>query len=231
MTRIRISRVGLLRGGLLTLGAALVLGQGARAQSGVLHGRVLGANGPVPDLPVALHRVLPDGSGSMLDQTVTDSAGRFQFQVTMAGDSAVYFAATRMDNDLFVGPAMKDVLPTGEYVIDVGPNAEAIPMGAAGGGNAPVAGELASGPEAGGGGGYGYGWLGLVAVIVAGAFIGIITWSRRPRLSVAEQQRSRLVRLASLEEEHAGRLDDLDPAERARYEERRTELRDELLGR
>ncbi|MEJ2218405.1 MAG: hypothetical protein P8099_17515 [Gemmatimonadota bacterium] len=223
-------RASLLRSALLALGSALVLGQGASAQSGVLHGRVMGANGPVPDLPVALHRVNPDGSGSMLDQTVTDSTGRFQFQVTMSGDSAVYFAATRMDDNLFVGPAMKSALPAGEYVIDVGPNAEAIPMGAAGGGNAPVAGELASGPEAGGGGGYGYGWLGLLALVVVGAAIGVITWSRRPRLSVAEQQRSRLVRLASLEEEYADR-DDLDSAERARYEEQRTGLRDELLGR
>jgi hypothetical protein len=218
----------MLRGSVLALGAALVLTQTAHAQAGSVHGVVMGGDGPVANLPVALHRVMPDGSGTMLDQTVTDSAGQFQFQLTVSGDSAVYFAATRIGNDLFVGPPIKGELPVGEYVIDVGPNAEAIPMGGAG---APAAGELASGPEAGDGGGYGYGWVGLLALVVAGAFIGLMTWSRRPRLSVAEQQRSRLVRLAAFEEDYADRLDGLDEGERADYEARRNELRNELLGR
>lgn len=215
---------------MLALGAALLLAQSVDAQTGVIHGVVMGGDGPVPNLDVAFHRVMPDGSGAMLDQTVTDSAGRFQFNVTMSGDSAVYFAATRIDDNLFVGPPIKDALPAGEYVIDVGPNAQAIPMGSVG---TPGAGQLASGPEAGAdaGGGYGYGWMGLLALVVAGVLIGILTWSRRPHLSVLERQRSRLVRLAALEEDYADRRDTLGPEQRADYEARRNELRNELLGR
>lgn len=219
----------MLRGSALALGAALMLAGAASAQSGVIHGVVQGGDGPVAGLDVALHQVNSDGSGEMLDQTVTDSAGQFQFQLTLTpGDSSVYFAATRIGDNLFVGPPIKGELPVGEYVLDVGPNAEAIPLGQAG---LPGGGELPSGPEEGSSGGYGYGWLGLLALVAAGAIIGIVTWSRRPRLSAVEQQRSRLVRLAALEEDYADRLDTLDPAERADYEGRRNELRNELLGR
>ncbi len=221
----------MLNASVLALGAALVLTQAAAAQAGVLHGVVMGGTGPVANLDVALHRVMPDGSGDMLDQTVTDSAGRFQFSVTLSGDSAVYFAATRIEDNLFVGPPIKGELPSGEYVIDVGPNAQAIPMGNVA--SAPGAGQLPTGPEAGAdaGGGYGYGWVGLLAIVLVGAVIGIMTWSRRPHLSALERQRSRLVRLAALEEDYAGRSDTLDAAQRADYEAKRNAVRDELLGR
>ncbi|HKJ93641.1 MAG TPA: hypothetical protein VJ957_10745, partial [Longimicrobiales bacterium] len=195
---------------------------------GVLRGVVMGADGPVANLPVALHRVMPDGSGTMLDQTQTDTAGQFTFDVALTADSAVYFAATRIGDNLYVGPAIKDFLPTGPYVIDVGPDAQAIPMG---GGGPPGTSGLASGPEVGTGGAYGHGWMGLLAIVVAGVVIALLTWSRRPRMSAEERKRSRLLRLAALEEEHAGRVGTLDPAEQAQYEAQRDQLRDELLGR
>jgi 5-hydroxyisourate hydrolase-like protein (transthyretin family) len=108
------------------LGAAALMGvAGAPAAAQVLDGLALGPDGqPLPGVPVALHRVGGMGGSSVASAT-TDEEGRFQFEIQVA-DSAIYFAATRYEGKMYIGPAAQaGADPITNYVLRVEPSAEA----------------------------------------------------------------------------------------------------------
>jgi Carboxypeptidase regulatory-like domain len=87
-----------------------------------LHGRALDPSGaPVPSIEVLMHRVA-GGSGANVARDTTDANGEFTLTADVpAGDTAVYFAATRYRDQLFVGDFVKppfDAQPT--YTLEVG---------------------------------------------------------------------------------------------------------------
>jgi hypothetical protein len=94
----------------------------AFAQSATLQGRAVDADGrPVANLEVLMHRVA-GGSGANVARDTTDDAGAFTLTApTTPDDSAVYFAATRYRDELFVGAFVR--LPFAsdpEYRLEVG---------------------------------------------------------------------------------------------------------------
>ena len=99
----------------------------ASQNKAVLRGRVLAAGQPVPNQPVALHRVTNEGEGFTLDNGVTDKEGRFELEIDSLGLPGVLFAAARYQNQLYIGQTFRSV-PTSEYVLPVGPGATPIDL-------------------------------------------------------------------------------------------------------
>jgi hypothetical protein len=208
------------RGSLLALASGLLAVHAARAQGGALQGQVVGPDGPVSGLAVALHRVTPEG-GANIDEATTDDEGRFTFTVDITpADSAVYFAAVRMDDQLYVGTPIREV-PTGPYVIQVGPGAASVPMGGAG----PLNGATGAAPQR---DGSNTGTLAVFLLIGLG-ILGVVVYAMRHTLGGGpDRRRELLVELAELEEALAdGALGD---EERDAHTERRALLRGRLLG-
>lgn len=210
------------RGSLFALAGGLLAVQAAAAQGAALQGQVVGPDGPVAGLDVALHRVTPEG-GANIDEATTDDEGRFTFTVNISmADSAVYFAAVRMGDELYVGTPIREV-PEAPYVIRVGPGAASVPMGGAGpvngmGGTAQPAAQDGSNT----------GTLAVFLVIGLG-ILGVVVYAMRNTLgSGPDRRRELLVELAELEEALAG--DDLDDQERTAHTQRRALLRGRLLG-
>lgn len=193
-------------------------GQAAAAQTATLEGQVLGPDGPLPDLTVALHRVTDEG-GANIDEVVTDDDGRFTFVLDLtAADSAVYFAATRVHDELYVGPPIREV-PLEPYVIQIGPGGMAVPLGGAGP-VGPAATQVQEDSNAG---------TLAVFLVIGLVMVGGVAFAVRQTLAAGpDRRRALLVELAELEEALDG--DVLDDAERASYEERRAELRGRLVG-
>jgi hypothetical protein len=90
-----------------------------------LTGVALGPDGqPIPGAPVALHRVGGDGGGAFVGSATTDATGAFRFEIE--ADSAVYFAAIRYEDRMYIGPAVQPgTVPIRDYVIEVDPANEA----------------------------------------------------------------------------------------------------------
>lgn len=208
------------RGSLLAVAGGLLAVHAAAAQGAALQGQVVGPDGPVTGLDVALHRVTPEG-GANIDEATTDDDGRFTFAVKFSmADSAVYFAAVRMDDELYVGTPIREV-PAEPYVIRVGPGAASVPMGGAG----PVNGMAAPPPEQ---GGSNTGTLAVFLVIGLG-ILGVVVYAMAHTLgSGPDRRRELLVELAALEEAMAGEA--LSDEERTAHNERRALLRGRLLG-
>ncbi len=186
------------------------------AQVAELAGRVVGPDGPVADLPVALHRVTPAG-GATIDEAVTDREGRFSFTIDVQADSAVYFAATRVAGELFVGPPVRGAVPAEPYVIQVGTGQAVTPMPG-----------TPTGPMAAPGTGDGDNGMVLVVFIVLGLLVaGVVTFAMWRTLGHPGNRRRLLVELAEVEEALAGGAGDAD---RRELEERRTGLRERLVG-
>jgi hypothetical protein len=99
----------------------------AAQQKLVLRGRVLAGGQPVPNQPVALHRVNNEAEGFTLDNGVTDSEGRFELEIDTLGLPGVLFAAARYQGKLYIGQTFR-TLPTSEYVLPVGPGATPIDL-------------------------------------------------------------------------------------------------------
>lgn len=108
----------------LAVAAALVLVPGAGSAQEV-QGVAVGPHGePLGDVVVALHRI-GDAGGANVASATTDADGRFRFEVQVP-DSALYFAAMRYSDRMYIGPpAMAGVERVTDYVLAVDPAAEA----------------------------------------------------------------------------------------------------------
>lgn len=111
----------------LAAGAALsVLLLPASAASQEVHGVALDPRGePLTGVVVALHRIGDTGPGANVASVTTDADGRFHFEIETP-DSAVYFAAMRYGDRMYIGPpAMAGVERVEDYVLAADPAAEA----------------------------------------------------------------------------------------------------------
>jgi hypothetical protein len=184
---------------------------------------------PLPGVVVALHRIGDMGSGANVASVTTDEAGRFRFEVEVA-DSALYFAAMRYADAMYIGPpAMAGVERVEDYVLRAEPSAEAGAVASAlsrqpgmGMGRGMPAGAVqAPGVGATGQGGTDIALIvvALLALAAAGLFITTAPRYRRHRT------RDTLIEVATLENRLA---EDPLPDERAELERRRDQLRSRL---
>jgi hypothetical protein len=66
------------------------------------------AGRPVTGIDVVLHRYSMATGGALLGSVTTDSTGRFVLRATEALDtSAIYFAAARVEGELYIGPFVR----------------------------------------------------------------------------------------------------------------------------
>jgi len=193
-------------------------------------GVALGPHGEVlPDVVVALHRIGEMGGGANVASVTTDSEGRFRFDIEVA-DSAMYFAAMRYADRMYIGPpALGGVERVTDYVLVAEPAAEAGAVASAlsgdGGGMGGVGGMGAAMPRAVPGSAGTAGderalWLvALIALTAAGLFITTAPRYRRRRT------RDALVEVATVENRLAE-----DPSDDERQEllRRRHQLRERL---
>jgi hypothetical protein len=105
--------------GLLACAAGPATSQATREVR--IEGRAIDPQGrPMADLEVLLHRVDAMG-GSSLDATTTDSTGAFSVTADATVDtSAVYFAAARFDDQLYIGPFLREPDGSTPYILVVG---------------------------------------------------------------------------------------------------------------
>lgn len=184
---------------------------------------------PIPGVVVALHRIGDMGSGANVASVTTDEAGRFRFAVE-AADSALYFAAMRYADAMYIGPpAMAGVERVEDYVLIADPSAEAGAVASAlsrqpgmgiGGGMAGGAAQ----PPGSGTTGQGRADLALIAVALLALAAASLFITTAPRY---RRQRSRdtLIEIATLENRLA---EDPLPEERAELERRRDQARSRL---
>jgi hypothetical protein len=155
-------------------------------------GRAVDTTGaPVPGIDVVLHRFSMATGGALLGSMTTDSAGRFLLTVSEAADtSAVYFAASRVDGQLYIGPFIR-APGADDYQLVIG--GEAISLGDATG--MPMTGidpaTTAAPPR---------NWS--APLLPAAALLALAAWALA--LAARPQRRRRLlIRLATLDEEMA----------------------------
>lgn len=210
--------------------SALLLPAAASAQE--VQGLALDPQGePLSDVVVALHRVGDAGPGANVASVTTDEDGRFRFQIEVP-DSALYFAAMRYDDRMYIGPpAMAGIERVTDYLLVADPAAEAGAVAAAlsGGGMDGVlpGGAAGQAPPPGPGGEVGGQGSGQAALLIVGllsltaAALFIITAPRYRR----RRTREALVEVATVENRLAE-----DPAahERAELVRRRDQLRERL---
>ncbi len=210
--------------------ATLVLAGAGAAQE--IAGRAVDAAGnPLPDVPIALHRV-GGGSGATVATGVTDADGRFSFSVE-APDSAVYFVAIRHDDQMYIGPpARAGADRVSDYVVraDEGSEVGAITSALSGGGARPAA-PVPRADRArteGGAGAAAIALVTLLALAVAAVFVTTAPGYRR------RQRRGLLIELARIENRLAA-ADHSDAdradADRADDRRRRESLRARLVPR
>ncbi len=196
----------------------LVAAASVQAQA-PLEGQVLGPDGPLPDVPVALHRVTPEG-GANIDEATSDADGRFSFTIEFAGDSAVYFAALRFGGELYVGPPIRGAVPPAPYVIRVGEGAgvmQSRPMAR------PQAGRGSAAPA----GSQGNGTVLVVFLLIGAGVVAGVGYAVWQTLGTGPSRRRRLlVELAGVEESLDS--DPLSDAERTELEHHRASLRHRL---
>jgi len=208
--------VSLLRASLAAALLAWCAGDAAAAiQDAALRGRVMGSNGePLVGVEVALHRVMAGGGGATVARDTTDADGFFTLALPAADESAILFAATRVDGRLYVGEFFRGTGAPPRYdIIAAGPGMQ-LPAGP----GAPQAGVAPPAPPR---------WplAAGITLVLGGGLALLLRSARRPVPSV---RRRLLLEIASLDEEHAARGDDLRPEERERYLRRRAALRERL---
>jgi hypothetical protein len=163
---------------------------------------------PVPDLHVLLHRVAGAG-GASLGSALTDSTGAFSISAEAVSDtSAIYFAAARLDGELYIGPFVSEPDGSTPYVLVVG--GDAVPIGPAM--NPPLP------PVSPGGGPRRQ----LLVILPLLALLGVATWAIMRGVRPPPERRA-LVRLAMIDEELAGSGD-------AQLERERVRLMEQLLA-
>lgn len=107
----------------VVLALALIPAHGSAQE---LTGVAIGPDGgPLVAVPVVLHRVGTGSGGAFIGTDTTGSDGGFRFALPQA-DSAIYFAAVRYEDALYIGPAITaGPEPVGGYVLSVDPASEA----------------------------------------------------------------------------------------------------------
>lgn len=195
-----------------------------------LKGVVLDPAGkPVPRQALSLHRVNGTG-GAMVDSATTDAQGRFTAKVPEERDtSAVYFAATRWNGELFIGTPFKPPVKAGStYTVTVGVNP--VNMGPAAGGGAEATGPAgASGaPLATPAADSSTAIRWFVAIVLALIALGAIGYALvgAARERARQRRREILARIAALDE----RAQSAGGDEAARLERERAELVAELTS-
>lgn len=204
-------------------GLLLLLGLAAPAAAQHISGLALGPDGgPLPNVPVALHRVGGSANASVATRT-TDARGRFTFEIEVA-DSAVYFAAIRHEGRLYIGPPVRGGSGrVSEYEIRAEPSYEAGAVASALSRSVPGVGGMQRLPRGGSGTGSAAvaGVLGLLALAMVVTFLAVAPGYRRKR------RRELVLELASIE----NRLADADRTPEAGLEQRRQQLRERLEPR
>ncbi|HUG39139.1 MAG TPA: carboxypeptidase-like regulatory domain-containing protein [Longimicrobiales bacterium] len=203
---------------LLGLLSTLLLADPVRAQE-IAGTAVDSAGRPLPDVPVALHRV-GGGSGASVAAATTDAEGRFRFTIE-AVDSAVYFVAMRHGNALYIGPPVRGgVERVTDYVLRAAPGTEAGAVASALGGGPLPPGAASPGVGAPGVAGDGAVWFVVIlALAVATVFVTTAPRYRRRR------RRELVLELARIE----NRLAAAGPgADTAADQRRRAALRERL---
>lgn len=203
------------RSALLALAGGLLLCGTLHAQSRVLRGRVLDpGGGPVADQVVAVHRVV-GADGGEVGRATTDEDGRFELELEPGSGGGIYFAATRFEDKLYMGPPFRSLGEVGDdYVIVVGVN----PIG---GFTSPGAAAPTSGPPDGAMNGPVLAILGVVGVL------GLVLVLRPllPQERRRHATRTLLLELAALEERRAQASPEEAEALAARAERIRARLR------
>lgn len=105
---------------LLSLAAALPT-QAQTTNTITINGRAINPQGgAMPGLEVLLHRVDAAG-GAQLGSVTTDSTGAFSVTAETDPDtSAVYFAAARYNDELYIGPFVREGDARQPYILEVG---------------------------------------------------------------------------------------------------------------
>lgn len=180
-----------------------------------LHGRVLDANDrPVAGADLVLHG-LTDRGGAELDRAIADADGAFTVTLpdSLSGAEAMFFVATRIGGDLFVGPTFREV-PGETYVLRAGTGVEPFRLPETA--NGAVAATPGAAPSEASQSGW---WVALIALALA-TVVALVVYRVRRRPPVS---RELFVELATLDERHAA-ASPAGAAERRRYEERRAAL-------
>ena len=192
-----------------------------------LQGVVLDPSGkPVPRQALSLHRVNGTG-GAMVDSATTDAQGRFTAKVPEERDTtAVYFAATRWNGELFIGTPFKPPVKAGStYTVTVGVNP--VNMGPAAGGGAEATGASGAPPATpAADSSTAIRWF--VAIVLALIALGAIGYALvgAARERARQRRREILARIAALDE----RAQSAGGDETARLERERAELVAELTS-
>jgi len=175
-----------------------------------ISGRAVDTTGsPVAGIDVVLHRFSMSGGGALLGSMTTDSAGRFELRVSDAADTtAVYFAASRVDGQLYIGPFIRapggddyDLVIGGEPFALGDPTRMPLTDGSA----------AATAPTQ-------RSWS--APLLPAAALLGLVAWALA-RAGKPQRRRRLLVRLATIDEEIAeGGVDPQRQRERDRILDR-----------
>lgn len=201
--------------------AALPAGSGAQELTGVAIGP--DGNG-LRGVPVVLHRVGGGGGGFVATDT-TDEAGGFRFALERA-DAAIYFAALRYDDEVYIGPAFEaGGEPIGDYILQVEPGSEAgaVASALARPGPLPAAARSAAGTAAGGVSDAGA--LLLVALLALAAVVTFLLAAPRYR---DRRTRDALIEIAAAENAMA---EGGEPDEASRLQSTRDRLWNQLAPR
>ena len=165
----------------ILLSAALPLSTPAQQ---VIRGRVLAGSQPVPRQPVSLHRVTSTGGSTLATDTTADD-GLFEMRYDPGVGEAVFFVATRYEDELYIGETFRQPIG-GEYRVAVGPGATPINLGTATGPAQPPRPPEKSTRTA-----------GMMVIVVATLVLGgIVLLAARPR---AANTRRLLVQIADLD--------------------------------
>lgn len=197
---------------LLLLAAASAHAQTATQQSVRIAGHAIDPQGqPLPGLEVLLHRV-DEAGGASLGSATTDSTGAFSLSAEAVADTqAVYFAAARLDGQLYIGPFVRDPDGSTPYMLVVG--GEPVSLG-------PATSMPATMPPVSPGGGPRRALLVLLPLL---ALLGVAAWALAKSARPPARRRA-LMRVATIDEEieHAGS----DP----QLEAERRKLMEQLLS-
>lgn len=202
----------------MVLAAAFASASPARGQELGLEGRVIDPTGaPVEGLVVGLHSVAGQ-DGALIAEATSAADGTFSFTLAGVADSAVFFATTRYQGELYVGAPFKLPGPPGaEYVIVVGADPVQIAgsVGVSGPGVPP--GRTQGSPLP---------FIALVGAVGAAILLGLQALRRlRP---ATDPRREMLLEIALLDERYGGPDAQLEPAAREAYLRRRQSLRARL---
>jgi hypothetical protein len=150
----------------------------------VIRGRVFAGAQPVPNQPVSLHRVTATGGATLAVDTTADD-GLFEMRYEPGAGEAVFFVATRYEDQLYIGETFRQPFQ-GEYRVPVGPGATPIDLSATSGPAQPPAPQNDSSRTA-----------GMMVILVSAIVLGgLVLLAARPR---AANTRRLLVEIADLD--------------------------------